>query len=652
MIPRPKPAALLVFAAVAIAVVAATAVAGARQGSPQGRPAQAAAPAAPQRGTSSITVTVVTDEGAAVKNARVFAVAVPVAQAGQATPGAQPAAQTRPMVIVGSSGAPLTPDATQAIQLAVRDGGRTNVVQRQARTNASGVAVLTDLPAGTYSVNAGSPTGYVGRDTNARVQVGAGATAGVTLKMSRGGVITGRVFDDEGDPVTGAWVSVFRATRGGRAQVFSSSAQSTNDLGIYRVWNLPAGDYFVSTNFDERQGGGGPEDRETAPVDGYLPSYFPGVAAFDAARSVQVRAGQETGGVDIPLIRGRLGSVVARVVDSVGNALGPGGASGAAYLVARGRNPAFNMRGGAMRQDGSLLIPNVPAGEYYLSAMVTRGAGPSAIREGAYVPVTVNGDEVTVSLQTNTGASVSGRIVIEGTPPAQSGSPGGAARSQAVRVSARSGTDGAFASAFSTGESGPNTSPNAGTARPDGTFSLAGLRGPIQITATHARAALKAVRRGGADISGHPLELAGTERVDDLVVVMTYDTGGIEGTVVGEDDEPLAGAAVFVAPDDPDRWQAGSPFMRLTQVRGAAPGAAPAPLSAVPGVGTVGQATPGGEGFQMIGLPAGRYLVVGLPDAATVGAPDRQLIEQWRAEGKTVTVDVGQTARVRVKAIR
>jgi hypothetical protein len=593
------------------------------QVAPQQQPRAAASPAPAPRGTATITVTVVTDEGTAVKGARVMVVAMPAAATG---------------------GPVSTPGQSQAEIQALRDRARSPVA-KQVKTNAGGVATFTDLPGGDYSLGVMPPPGFVSRDSVPRLQVKSGGQASTTIKLNRGGVITGRILDDEGDPVTGAWVSVFRVTRGGRAQSAGASTQSTNDLGAYRVWSLPAGDYYVSVSFDERQGP--PEDGVI--VDGYLPTYFPGTAAFDAARPVQVKGGQETGAVDIPLVRGRLGSVSVRVTDSYGNAAGPSGPSASVNLVARTRNPAYTGRGGGMRQDGSLFIANVPAGEYYVSATLVRGTGPNSLREGAYVPVTVNGDEVAISIQTNPGATLSGRVVVEGAPPAQSGTPGAASRPAAMRVMTRSASDGAYASAFTGGDG----SANSGIVKPDGTFTLTGIRGPVQITGSGARAALKAVRRGAIDISGQPIELAGTERIDDIMVVMTYDTGGIQGTVVGDSDEPLSGAAVLVVPEDPDKWNPGSPFVRTGRMTASGPGGSGTASAALPGVSTVGQpAGDGTEAFQFSLLPPGRYIVIGVADASSIGTPDRQLIEQWKGEGTVVTVDAGQTATVKVKALK
>ncbi len=393
------------------------------------------------------------------------------------------------------------------------------------------------------------------------------------------------------------------------------------------MWSLAAGDYYVSTHYEDRQG----SSEDGVVQDGYLPTYFPGVAAFDAARAVQVKGGQETGGVDIQLVRGRLGSVTVRVVDSFGSAAGPSGPNANVSLVARGRNPAYQGRGGGMRQDGTFQILNVPAGDYYVSAMLVRGTGQAASREGGYLPISVNGDEVSVSIQTNTGATISGRVVVEGTPPAQAGTPGAAGRQAATRVMARSASDGTFANAFSTGDTSA-TSGTSGTVRPDGTFTLSGVRGPVQLVGTAARAAFRSVRRGASDITGQPFELLGTERIDDVVVVMTYDTGGIQGTVVGESDEVLSNAAVLIVPEDPDKWTPGSPFIRTVRATAGTQGGQGAAAAAMPGMTTAGQAFgEGGTSFQATLLPPGRYLVIGFAGRREPQRPARPPVDRGMA---------------------
>jgi hypothetical protein len=418
-------------------------------------------------------------------------------------------------------------------------------------------------------------------------------------------------------------------------------SQPTNDLGVYRVWNLPAGDYIVGAWWDDQ-----PLPDELPVLDGYLPTYFPGLTAFDAAKPVPVRWGQEAGGVDVLLQRGRLGAVTGKVIDASGGYPGAGVSTASVGLTARSQNPAYPWRSTGARSDGTFLFPNVPAGDYYVSATLIRGTGTYALREGGYVPVSVSGNEVGVTIQTNFGARISGRVIFEGSPLAQAGVPGDVARQiSPVQVVIQSASTAQFVPAF-TVDSSP------GAVRPDGTFTLTGVRGPVQIAASGARAALKSVTRGGRDIIRQPLELLGTERIDDAVIVMTYDTGSLRGVVAGDEDEALPEASVLVVPDDPDTWSPGSPFVRTPRVVPSEPGGT-APAASTPGAVTAGQTPETGPGsFHLDLLAPGRYVVIAFADGWAAAGADRASIERWREMGTVVTVDAGQTAAVKVRAIK
>ena len=180
---------------------------------------------------------------------------------------------------------------------------------------------------------------------------------------------------------------------------------------------------------------------------------------------------------------------------------------------------------------------------------------------------------------------------------------------------------------------------------------MTGVRGPIQIAAVAAQAALKSVTRGGRDISGQVLELLGTERVDDVVITLTYETGGIQGVVEAEPEESLSAATVVVYPDEPGKWNVGTPFVRSARLAGSGPGRSAA-SSAAPGSPTTAQALPPG--------PASSRCPVWLRAATSWsrsprkwrGSVDPQTLERWRESGKMVTVDAGQTATVKVTRVR
>ena len=256
----------------AFALVAALPATSATMATRQGATEQVSVAPRAVNGTGALLVKVISDDGGAVRGARVV-----VTVAGAEAYGS--AGQ--------SSGAPTA---------AVRDGGRPSLPAKEARTDLGGVALLSDLASGDYSVTVLPPTSYVAARTPTRVRVNARGQAATTVRLTRGGVVTGRILDENGGPVTGASVSVLRLSRaGGRPQTGNYTTQPTNDLGVYRVWNLAPGDYVVHARFENSQS----LSSDGPAVDGYQPTYFPGSLAFDGAGPVPVKAGQETGAVDI-----------------------------------------------------------------------------------------------------------------------------------------------------------------------------------------------------------------------------------------------------------------------------------------------------------------------------------------------------------------
>src|SRR4029450_6004223 len=72
---------------------------------------------------------------------------------------------------------------------------------------------------------------------------------GLSLRLQRASVITGAIVDQNGNPAAGISVGVLRYVfvNGERKMMTAyRSEQSSDDRGIYRVYGLPAGEYFVS----------------------------------------------------------------------------------------------------------------------------------------------------------------------------------------------------------------------------------------------------------------------------------------------------------------------------------------------------------------------------------------------------------------------
>ena len=124
----------------------------------------------------------------------------------------------------------------------IRAGSGTGA-QASALTDAEGRYELTDLPAGTYTVSA-TKANYVRTSWGEQRAEGPGKRItladgqrldNINISLRRGGVVTGKIVDEFGDPVTDVSVSAMRYqyVQGSRRLMPSSRGGQTNDLGEY-----------------------------------------------------------------------------------------------------------------------------------------------------------------------------------------------------------------------------------------------------------------------------------------------------------------------------------------------------------------------------------------------------------------------------------
>src|SRR5262245_36241596 len=126
---------------------------------------------------------------------------------------------------------------------------------RSTSTDVEGRYEFRDLPAGRYTLSA-IKNGYVTMSYGARSwnQQGRVITLAdrqdadrVDFSLPRGGVITGRVIDEFGDPAVGVMVQPLRSqiVNGQRNDSPMGQMTTTSDTGEFRVWGLMPGDYHV-----------------------------------------------------------------------------------------------------------------------------------------------------------------------------------------------------------------------------------------------------------------------------------------------------------------------------------------------------------------------------------------------------------------------
>jgi protocatechuate 3,4-dioxygenase beta subunit len=172
----------------------------------------------------------------------------------------------------------------------------------RAVTDSEGRYSATGLAPGRYSVTVRPRVPYLGgahgddepgAAVGGEVEVADGKTVeAVDVRLHRGGVISGQIVDETGEPVADLQVRLLLAATGDgeRRLVHARLNQQwihTNDLGRYRIYGLDPGDYYVSVA------------RVTDGPEGISVLYYPGVEDPAKARAVRVEADVETGEVNL-----------------------------------------------------------------------------------------------------------------------------------------------------------------------------------------------------------------------------------------------------------------------------------------------------------------------------------------------------------------
>lgn len=499
------------------------------------------------------------------------------------------------------------------VQLNLMPRGRTVI------TDAQGGFEFAALPAGQYRVMA-SPgqyaAGYLGMAYGAKRPNGPGSSdSGVpieladgqrfdkaTIALPRGGVISGRITDDNGDPMARVQIYTMMAIPGSTRTQRMGMGASTDDLGHFRIYGLNAGDYVVVA---EARGptfvppNAPPIETEDSKI-GFLTTYYPGTPDEAAAQRVRARTGAETPALEMRMTTGRLFTIAGIVTDSQGAAAPRMG--GQLYKGTNGNNSNY---GFSTDEQGRFQMRNVAPGNYRL---VVRGnrqpAGPNGQPadpgEMANMPVALNADLEGLVVITRPGATITGKVVYETGPPQL---PSGMQSFQ-MRVNAMPGDP----------DNGIGfMMPQPALVTPDLSFTMKGLFGEALLRSSGPNAYLKSVSVGGQDVTDTPYEF---KNGDQVTLTMTTRASTLEGTVADATGKPAAEAAVLVFADDKAAWRQTSPRTR----RGS--------------VDFTGK-------YRVAGLLPGRYYIVALPrDRLNIpgSMQDAGFFEQLTKEATTFVV--------------
>jgi hypothetical protein len=247
---------------------------------------------------------------------------------------------------------------------------------RLATTDANGAYEIKDLPAGRYQLNA-SKGSFVqlqyGQlrpfEPGKPLEIANGQTVEkVDFSLPRGGIITGRILDEFGEPTSDVQVMAMRYQYNGIRRELSPVGRqaTTNDIGEYRIFALPPGQYFVSALYRAGQFGFNTVSDDRS---GYAPTYYPNGATVADAQRVTIGVGQTVSDINFALSPTRLARISGTAVDSDGKPL----VGATVVMMQISGAMMMNTAGGQVRPDGSFSMANVSPGDYTVQAMSITG---------------------------------------------------------------------------------------------------------------------------------------------------------------------------------------------------------------------------------------------------------------------------------------
>ena len=266
-----------------------------------------------------------------------------------------------------------------------------------ALTGADGAFHMDNIAPGRYRLFA-ERTGYLEVDKHRPRSDGRllTLTAGqeltdVLIRLQAAAVIEGRVTDEDGDPLAEAQVSVLRQTFAlGRRHWEQAGGERTNDLGEYRIANLPAGSYYISVTppldfkslieaanapaSDPRNAATGSPERP-APTS-YKTTYYPGTKERTQAAPVDLHAGD-----DFPANFSLTPSPSVLIRGSITN-LAPGNS---AVVMLQSKDSNLTQSAAEVKKNGSFEIRDVSPGVYTLVGAVTDATGTKLARQTVQV---------------------------------------------------------------------------------------------------------------------------------------------------------------------------------------------------------------------------------------------------------------------------
>jgi uncharacterized protein (DUF2141 family) len=541
-------------------------------------------------------------------------------------------------------------------------------LSRAAVTDAQGRFTFEALPAGRFMLSVQHDqflsTNYGARKPNrpgTAIQLADGQRMTVTVPMLRGGVISGIVYDETGQPLMNAQIrAMVYQNAGGIRRLGTTSGASTDDRGVYRMHGLQPGDYVVAAT----PNAGGQMMVEQAEMDaaafaqalaaasarvvvapgtsasaptfvsvpmsgsrmigpppGFAPTYYPASPSIAGASRITLGPGEERLGVDVSI-------VPTRAVNVTGTVAGIPGANVVVMIRLVSDDPdadGIMVPSTRAGRDGTFVLRGVSPGRYVALAqtiaapvpMMNDGNirveppppldGTQRLWASAQVVVDAGTPPPPLTMVLQPGRSIAGQILFEMARPPDLYR----ARQSVTLVPAPA--------AQPTTTFGP---PPRATIGPDGQFVLSGVI-PGRYFLRADGGTMKSAIVDGEDTLDAPLVIDGDRDITNVTITLTDRKTTLAGRIMDPAGAAASDCTIVIASADRRYWTPAS--RRIAASRPAIDGR-----------------------YQFRNLPPGDYLLAavtdlepgGQYDPAFLGALVGASVRVTLAEGASRTQDL------------
>lgn len=471
-------------------------------------------------------------------------------------------------------------------------------------TDASGRYEIHNVVPGKYRLRA-TRTGFVELEYGTRkkgqrgtvLDLASAQSLNVAIRITPHAVITGRLLDEDGDPVEGAQLDLLQSKYvNGKKTLATILTDSTNDLGEYRWSGLVPGRYYIYALYFRSQAAA------TVAREEYAPIYYPGAMDVTGALPLDAAPGAQLRLPDIRFRKVRTVTVKGRVVGDMPGATGT-------PLVSFTRRMGHDSTGASIYRGESAKVS--PAGEFEIRRLT-----PGSYSAFAQVPVSktwltsastvldlTGADVEGLVLRITGGFTISGRIVVEGdTVPDLSGI--------GLNLKREGTPQGATVLADDRSFREEDMKPGQYS------FSLSGLPEGFYV---------RTIRLGDADVLYAGVAIT-SGPVGPVEIVLSPKAGRVSGVVqMGDPAKPAAGATVVMVPQEKERVEVALFYQVAT--------------------------TDQHGRFKFGNVPPGEYKVYAWEDVEATAWMDPEFMKTFDGKGEKVTVAESAQVNVQVKAI-